>query len=182
MNVRARHAELLDRRDVAMAQLARQDVCVDTALVDAVIRAALPHLGDDIPAVFLPTQTIGFSPEHAAFGGTLTLKAETLIRLWTDIGESVAATGVRKLVLMTAMGANADEAAPLRKAEVHLIQSGLAYNIIRPNWFMQNFNTFWLHGILNGGTIALPVGQAKGSFIDARDIAAVAAAPASSLA
>jgi uncharacterized protein YbjT (DUF2867 family) len=85
------------------------------------------------------------------------------------------AKGVRKLVLMTAMGANADESAPLRKAEVHLIHSGLAYNIIRPNWFMQNFNTFWIQGILEQGKIFLPVAQAKGSFIDARDIAAVAA-------
>ena len=82
---------------------------------------------------------------------------------------------LQKLVLMTAMGANADEAAPMRKAERHLEQSGVPYNIIRPNWFMQNFNTFWLHGILHGGTIGLPVGTAKGSFIDARDIAAVAA-------
>ena len=89
--------------------------------------------------------------------------------------DSAKAQGVRKLLLMTAMGANADEAAPLRKAEVHLLQSGLAYNIIRPNWFMQNFNTFWIQGILEHGKIFLPVGAAKGSFIDARDIAAVAA-------
>jgi uncharacterized protein YbjT (DUF2867 family) len=89
--------------------------------------------------------------------------------------DAAKAQGVRKLVLMTAMGANADEAAPLRKAEVHLLNSGLAYNIIRPNWFMQNFNTFWIQGILEHGKIFLPVGQAKGSFIDARDIAAVAA-------
>ena len=83
--------------------------------------------------------------------------------------------GLRKAVLMTAMGANADPTSPMRKAEVHLEQSGLSYNIIRPNWFMQNFNTFWLHGILEQGKIILPVGNAKGSFIDARDIAAVAA-------
>ena len=89
--------------------------------------------------------------------------------------DAAKAQGVRKLVLMTAMGANADEAAPLRKAEVHLLNAGLAYNIIRPNWFMQNFNTFWIQGILAQGKIMLPVGQAKGSFIDARDIAAVAA-------
>ena len=82
---------------------------------------------------------------------------------------------LQKLVLMTAMGANADEAAPMRKAERYLEQSGVAYNIIRPNWFMQNFNTFWLHGIQTAGQIFLPVGAAKGSFIDARDIAAVAA-------
>lgn len=82
---------------------------------------------------------------------------------------------VKKVVLMTAMGANLDPNAPLRKTEIHLEQSGLAFNIIRPNWFMQNFNTFWIQGILHQGKISLPVGNAKGSFIDARDIAAVAA-------
>ena len=84
--------------------------------------------------------------------------------------------GLRKVVLMTAMGANADPSAPLRKAELQLEQSGLPFNVIRPNWFMQNFNTFWLQGIRAQGKILLPVGRAKGSFIDARDIAAVAAA------
>ena len=77
---------------------------VDTALVDGVVAAALPHIESTVPALFLPTQAIGLSPEHAAFAGTLTLKAETLIRLWSDIGESVAATGVRKLVLFNAHG------------------------------------------------------------------------------
>lgn len=84
--------------------------------------------------------------------------------------------GLGKVVLMTAMGANADEASPMRKAERRLESSGVPFNIIRPNWFMQNFNTFWLHGIQTVGQILLPVGLAKGSFIDARDIAATAAA------
>jgi uncharacterized protein YbjT (DUF2867 family) len=83
--------------------------------------------------------------------------------------------GVKKLVLMSAFGADADPASPLRRSELDLEQSGLVWNIIRPNWFMQNFNTFWLHGIQTQNTIALPVGDAKTSFIDARDIAAVAA-------
>jgi len=63
----------------------------------------------------------------------------------------------------------------LRKAERHLETSGLPYNILRPNWFMQNFHTFWLQGIVTQGKILLPVGTAKGSFIDVRDIAAAAA-------
>jgi uncharacterized protein YbjT (DUF2867 family) len=75
---------------------------------------------------------------------------------------------------MTAMGANANEAAPFRRAEVELEKSGLSYNIIRPNWFMQNFNTFWLQAIKEKGQILLPAGKAKVSFIDARDISAVA--------
>jgi uncharacterized protein YbjT (DUF2867 family) len=83
--------------------------------------------------------------------------------------------GLKKVVFMTAMGANADPNAPMRKAEIALEQSGIPYNIIRPNWFMQNFNSFWIQGILEQGKIFLPVGDAKGSFIDARDIAAVAA-------
>jgi uncharacterized protein YbjT (DUF2867 family) len=83
---------------------------------------------------------------------------------------------LRKVVLMSAMGANADPNGPLRKAELQLEQSGVPYNIIRPNWFMQNFNSYWIQGILEHGKIFLPVGKARGSFIDARDIAAVAAA------
>ncbi len=95
--------------------------------------------------------------------------------LLNPVIDAAKAHGVQKIVLMTAMGANADENAPIRKAELHLERSGLAYNIIRPNWFMQNFNTFWIQGILEHGKIFLPVGTAKGSFIDARDISAVAA-------
>lgn len=95
--------------------------------------------------------------------------------LLNPVIDQAVASGVQKIVLMTAMGANADEAAPLRKVERHLEKSGLAYTIIRPNWFMQNFHTFWIQGILEQGKILLPVGKAKGSFIDARDIAAVAA-------
>ena len=89
--------------------------------------------------------------------------------------EAARAQGVKKLVLMSAMGANASDELPLRRAELALIGSGLAWNVIRPNWFMQNFHTFWLEGIRTQGKIQLPVGRAKGSFIDARDIAAVAA-------
>jgi uncharacterized protein YbjT (DUF2867 family) len=83
--------------------------------------------------------------------------------------------GVKKVVLMTAMGANASEDTPFRKAEIELEKSGLAYNIVRPNWFMQNFNTFWIQGIREQGKILLPAGKAKTSFIDSKDISAVVA-------
>jgi creatinine amidohydrolase len=77
---------------------------VDTALVNGVIAASLPHIAPDVPALFLPTQAVGLSPEHTAFPGTLTLKAETVIRLWTDIAESVYASGIKKLVLLNSHG------------------------------------------------------------------------------
>lgn len=81
---------------------------------------------------------------------------------------------LKKVVLMSAMGADADPSSPLRRSELELEKSGVPYNIIRPNWFMQNFNTFWIHGILAQGKILLPAGNAKTSFIDARDISSVA--------
>ena len=77
---------------------------VDTVLVDGIVAASLDHLPTELPVLFLPTQAVGLSPEHARFPGTLTLKNETILRLWTDIGESVAAAGISKLVLFNSHG------------------------------------------------------------------------------
>ena len=81
-------------------------LCVDTALADGMLQATLPWLPQDLPTLFLPTQAIGYSPEHTAFAGTLTFRAETVIRLWTEIAECVHASGVRKLVLFNTHGGN----------------------------------------------------------------------------
>ena len=77
---------------------------VDTQLVDGVVQAMLPHLAPDLPVLVLPTQAVGLSPEHTGFAGTLTLKAATVIALWTEIAEGVARSGVRKLVLLNSHG------------------------------------------------------------------------------
>ena len=77
---------------------------VDTVLADGIVAASLPHLAPELSVLFLPTQAVGLSPEHARFPGTLTLRAETVLRLWIDIGESVAAAGVRKLLLFNSHG------------------------------------------------------------------------------
>lgn len=83
---------------------------------------------------------------------------------------------LKKLVLMTAMGVDhTPPEAPFRKTEILLEGAGIPWNIIRPNWFMQNFHTFWIAGIKQDQKIYFPGGNAKTSFIDARDIASVAA-------
>lgn len=90
---------------------------------------------------------------------------------WIDAAK---AADVRKIVLMSAMGVeHLPPEVPFRKLELELMDSGVDYSIIRPNWFMQNFATFWLQGILDDGKIYFPAGDAQTSFIDARDIAAV---------
>jgi creatinine amidohydrolase len=77
---------------------------VDSTLADGIVAAALPLLPPALPVLFLPTQHVGLSPEHARFRGTLTLSSETLIRLWREIGAGVAHAGLRKLVLFNAHG------------------------------------------------------------------------------
>lgn len=77
---------------------------VDTDLVEGIAAACATHLPAACPAYWLPTQAIGFSPEHQRFPGTLTLKAETIVQLWLDIGASVARAGVRKLLFFNAHG------------------------------------------------------------------------------
>ena len=79
-------------------------VSVDTVLLDGIVAASLTHLPHDLPVLFLPTQAVGLSHEHERFAGTLTLRPETVIRLWTEIAESVAAVGIRKLLLFNSHG------------------------------------------------------------------------------
>src|SRR5213595_2702891 len=79
-------------------------LAVDHALVDGIVAAALPQLPNDLPVFVLPTQAVGYSPEHAAFAGTLTLPYETVLATWIAIGEGVVHAGVRKLLLFNAHG------------------------------------------------------------------------------
>jgi len=76
----------------------------DTATIDAMVQASLPHLPDDLPVLFLPTTAYGKSNEHSRYPGTLTVSASTLIATWMDLGACVAAAGVRKLVLYNSHG------------------------------------------------------------------------------
>ena len=79
-------------------------VSVDTSLVDGVIAASLSHMPAELPVLFMPTQQVGKSNEHLRFPGTLTLSAETLIRVWMELGACVARTGIKKLVLLNSHG------------------------------------------------------------------------------
>jgi creatinine amidohydrolase len=79
-------------------------VSVDAVIASGIAERVIALLPDDLPATFLPLMPIGKSNEHTAFPGTLSLSAETLIRLWTEIGESVGRSGIRKLVLLNSHG------------------------------------------------------------------------------
>jgi len=79
---------------------------VDAFIAEAYLARVRALLPPALPVTFLPLQSIGQSDEHLAFPGTLSLSAPTVIRLWTEIGESLHRAGLRKLVLMTSHGGN----------------------------------------------------------------------------
>jgi creatinine amidohydrolase len=80
------------------------DMIINQGLLD-LLRARCP---DDLDLRILPVQAVGKSNEHLWARGTLTLTAETALRVWTEIGLSVARAGVRKIVILNSHGGNAD--------------------------------------------------------------------------
>jgi creatinine amidohydrolase len=79
-------------------------LAVDAIINDGILARALELMPAHVPVTVLPAQPVGKSNEHGSFPGTLTLSAETTIRLWTEIGESVARAGLRKLVIFNSHG------------------------------------------------------------------------------
>jgi len=88
--------------------------------------------------------------------------------------EAAAARHV-KIVFQSVFGVEADDSIPYRQVEIAIEKSGVPYVILRPNWFADNFHTYWKAG-LDHGVIGVPAADGKSSFIDVRDIAASAAA------
>ena len=81
-------------------------VATDAAINEGLIAAMLAKLPSDLPVTVLPMQSVGKSDEHIHSPGTLTLGYDTLARVLTEIGESVARAGIRKLVLINSHGGN----------------------------------------------------------------------------
>jgi uncharacterized protein YbjT (DUF2867 family) len=102
-----------------------------------------------------------------------------MVELARNAVAAAKAAGVKHIVRSS--GAGADASSPVAIARVQgeidqlVIDSGIAYTLLRPNSFMQNFLNFYA-GMIRGGALYLPQGQGKVSFVDTRDIAAVAAA------
>jgi uncharacterized protein YbjT (DUF2867 family) len=103
--------------------------------------------------------------------------------LRTDFADQVSsfldlaeAAGVRHVTYLSAFGV--DHAPPQvahRAVELDLIGRGaITHSILRPAWFMQNFSETFLKPV--DGVIAVPTGDGAEAFVDAEDVAAVAAA------
>jgi creatinine amidohydrolase len=79
-------------------------LCTDALFAERVLAAVLERLPASLPIWSLPPQSIGFSPEHLSFPGTLSLPAELLIQQLVAVGQQLAVAGFRRLVLFNGHG------------------------------------------------------------------------------
>lgn len=104
-------------------------------------------------------------------------ESEEVIAVVRDFLQLAEDSGVAKVVLLSEIAAETRaEAADERRVERDIEQSNLDYAILRPNWFMQDLvdGRFFGDLIRQDGIIVMTTGGAAMSWIDARDIAAVA--------
>jgi uncharacterized protein YbjT (DUF2867 family) len=85
------------------------------------------------------------------------------------------AAGVTHVVFLSLIGIEKAKYVPHYRVEQHLQKTGMQTTFLRCSFFMQNLNTTHRKEIRERSEIFVPVGKAKTSFIDVRDIGRVAA-------
>lgn len=89
--------------------------------------------------------------------------------------EEAKRAGVEHIVFVSLLGVEKNPVVPHRKIEEFIRNLNFQYTFLRPSFFMQNLNTTHCDDILLRDELFIPVGKAKTSFIDTRDIAEIAA-------
>jgi creatinine amidohydrolase len=79
----------------------------DTLIAEGIAERLMAVLPAHLPVTFLPTEPIGYSPEHLDVPGTRSLDYAVAIERWLRIAEDLNRFGLRKLVLLNAHGGNA---------------------------------------------------------------------------
>jgi len=100
------------------------------------------------------------------------------VQMRANLIAAAKTAGVKHVVMSTGIGAAPD--APVQIGRWHgenqkqLQESGMAWTFVQPGFFMQNL-LMYAEAIREKGEFYMPLGEGKVSWIDARDIAAVAA-------
>jgi creatinine amidohydrolase len=78
----------------------------DTIIAQGLTGEVAQRFSGDFDLLFLPRQATGASQEHARFAGTISVSTPALIERISTIGAQVAASGLKKLVLVSSHGGN----------------------------------------------------------------------------
>ena len=79
-------------------------LATDSIFVDEIICEVFKLIPSDTPIKKLPTQYIGFSPEHKGFDGTISLSSNLITSLIKEVGVQLADMGFKRLILINAHG------------------------------------------------------------------------------
>ena len=105
--------------------------------------------------------------------------AERMVEYGMAAVDAAKEAGLSFLLKSSELGAKPDSSKFALQAQgtadQYLKNSGISWSILCPNFFMQNFSVHYSAAIRERGGIFLPQENGKVSFIDVRDIAAVAA-------
>ena len=82
-------------------------VMTDTAIAEGMLALLKERMPSDLNVLVLPIQSIGKSNEHLLSPGTLSLSADTLLRVLVETGEGVHRAGLRKMIFANSHGGNA---------------------------------------------------------------------------
>ncbi|MCU0513280.1 MAG: SDR family oxidoreductase [Anaerolineae bacterium] len=89
--------------------------------------------------------------------------------------QAARAAGVRQVVFLSLVGVDRQPFVPHYQIERLLRDSGMGWTFLRASFFMQNLNTTHRDEIRRRHELYIPAGRSRTSFIDTRDIGAVAA-------
>jgi len=106
------------------------------------------------------------------------MRPPQLTNIQRDMNPSMDAAkraGVTHVVFLSLIGIENAKYVPHYKVETYLHKINLQTTFLRCSFFMQNLNTTHRKEIKERNEIFVPVGNAKTSFVDVRDIGAVAA-------
>lgn len=106
------------------------------------------------------------------------VRPPAISRVARDMVPALAAAvgaGVEHIVFLSVIGADRNPVVPHAKIEAWLSDSGVDTTFLRASFFMQNLVTEHLAEVRTG-ELFVPAGSGETSFVDARDVAAVAAA------
>ncbi|GAB7094277.1 SDR family oxidoreductase [Halolamina litorea] len=156
-------------------ELAERDYSPRVGLRDpGVVPESLPDVADVVEFDFVRPETWG-----AALRGVdglflmrpPTVDADTV----SAFAEAAARVGVARIAYLSTLGAERNPLIPHHRIEQRVVATDADHTLLRASFFMQNLAEVHREDIVEHDEIFVPAGTGETSFVDARDIAAVAA-------
>lgn len=146
---------------------------------DIDVRKIKERFGDSVEAVrFDFTDSTTYATTFQGVKKMFYMRPPHLTNIQRDMNPSMDAAkqaGVTHVVFLSLIGIGNAKYVPHYKVETYLRKINLQTTFLRCSFFMQNLNTTHRKEIKERNEIFVPVGNTKTSFIDVRDIGAIAA-------